>query len=62
MNAPLAAHAPLSDRIAEARRMAREGYGAEDLVIACHLAHETAKQLVLEAEYRRLARTNEAKP
>jgi hypothetical protein len=62
MNSPLAAHAPLSDRIAEARRMAREGYGAEDLVITCHLALDTAKQLVLEAEYRRLARTNEAKP
>jgi hypothetical protein len=62
MNAPLATHAPLSDRIAEARRLAREGYGAEDLVIYCHLAHDTAKQLVLEAEYRRLARTQDSKP
>lgn len=62
MNAPLAANAPLSDRIAEARRLARDGYGSEDLVVYCHLAHDTAKQLVLEAEYRRLSKVMEAKP
>lgn len=62
MTAPLPTHAPLSDRIAEARRLAREGYGAEDLVIQCHLSHETAKALVMEAEYRRLSRVQEAKP
>jgi len=62
MNAPLATHASLSDRIAEAERMARNGCGVEDLVVRCHLAHDTAKQLVREAEYRRLARTQDSKP
>jgi hypothetical protein len=42
--------------------MARDGYGVEDLVITCHLAHDTAKQLVLEAEYRRLSRVKDAAP
>ena len=59
---PLPATSSLSDRIAEARRMARDGYGVEDLVITCHLAHDTAKQLVLEAEYRRLSKVKDAQP
>jgi len=62
MTAPLPTHAPLSERIAEARRLAREGYGVEDMVIQCHLAHDTAKQLVMEAEYRRLSRVENSKP
>lgn len=59
---PLSTTATLSDRIAEARRMARDGYGVEDLVITCHLAHDTAKQLVMEAEYRRLSKVKDAQP
>ena len=62
MTFPLPTHAPLSDRIAEARRLARDGYGVEDIVVACHLAHDTAKQMVLKAEYRRLSRVKDAAP
>lgn len=38
-----------------ARRMAHDGCGAEDIVVRCHVAHDTAKQFVVEAELRRLA-------
>lgn len=57
MDAPAHSH---TDRYLEAKRLANEGYGAEDLVVRCHLAHSTAKQMVIEAEYRRLARKQEA--
>jgi len=52
----------LSDKYVEARRAADEGYGWQDLVVRFHLSEATAKQFVIEAEYRRLAKTQEAKP
>lgn len=55
-------HAPLEERIAEGRKMARDGYGAEDVSIACRLSIDRARDLVMEAEYTRVSRTKDARP
>lgn len=56
--------ASLNDAIAHAKRLADQGYGWCDIVVRCdhRLSVATAKQIVLEAEYARLARSQEAKP
>lgn len=53
-----------SDAILEAKRLAAAGYGYEDIVVRVKhlLSLETAKQIVREAEYRRLAAAQNAKP
>lgn len=53
---------PLDERMHEARRLAEQGYGAEDLVVRLALSHGLAKQLVLEAAYRKLAKAQQANP
>ena len=54
--------APLSDRLDQARRMAREGYGIEDIIVHCAIDQPTARQFVSEAEYRRLSKVENSRP
>lgn len=56
------ANDPIAQRLAQARRLAESGYGAEDIVVACHVSHDTAKNYVLEAEYARLSQVKDAAP
>lgn len=51
-----------TDRVAEARLLAQEGYGWHDIVVRLGLSETTAKQIVVESEYRRLSQAQEAKP
>lgn len=53
---------PMSEVYAEGRRMAREGYGWQDLVVRLPIGETTARMLVTEAEYRRLALRRTDKP
>lgn len=54
--------ASLNEAIAHAKRLAEQGYGWCDIIVKCdhRLSVDTAKQIVQEAENRRLAR--EEKP
>lgn len=45
-----------------ARLDAKDGYGWADLVVRYGLTETQAKLLVMEAEYARLAKTQDAKP
>lgn len=55
--------ASLNEAIAHAKRLAEQGYGWCDIIVKCdhRLSVATAKQIVLEAEYARLAKAQEAK-
>ena len=50
--------ASLNDAMRHARRLAEDGYGWCDIIVKCEhrLSVDTAKQIVREAENRRLAR------
>jgi hypothetical protein len=51
-----------AERYKLARLDARDGYGWADLVVRYGLPQDAAKNLVMEAEYQRLAKTQDAKP
>ena len=53
---------PLDERMFEARRLAEQGYGAEDLVVRLALSHALAKQIVLEAAYKKFAKAQDQRP
>ena len=51
-----------AERFKQARRDAREGYGWQDLAVRYGLPQDTAKNLVLEAEYARISKVQDSRP
>jgi len=51
-----------NERFKLAKLDARDGYGWQDLVVRYNLSSTAAKMLVIEAEYARLAKVEDAKP
>jgi hypothetical protein len=51
-----------AERFKLARRDARDGYGWNDITVRYGLSSTAAKMLVMEAEFERLSKTQDAKP